>query len=78
MTGADVSEVAHAIGTDSRIGSKFLTASVGEWEIVVEWMVDWMVMMMMMMMMMIMVVVVMMIIIIIIIIIFIIILECLK
>lgn len=29
VTGADVSEVAHAIGTDSRIGSKFLTASVG-------------------------------------------------
>ena len=28
-TGADVSEVAHAIGTDSRIGSKFLNASVG-------------------------------------------------
>ncbi|XP_015921206.1 UDP-glucose 6-dehydrogenase [Parasteatoda tepidariorum] len=28
-TGADVSEVAHGIGTDSRIGSKFLTASVG-------------------------------------------------
>lgn len=29
VTGADVSEVAHAIGTDSRIGSKFLRASVG-------------------------------------------------
>lgn len=29
VTGADVSEVAHAIGTDSRIGSKFLQASVG-------------------------------------------------
>lgn len=29
-TGADVSEVAHAIGTDSRIGNKFLKASVGE------------------------------------------------
>uniref|UniRef100_T1IY28 UDP-glucose 6-dehydrogenase n=1 Tax=Strigamia maritima TaxID=126957 RepID=T1IY28_STRMM len=28
-TGADVSEVAHAIGMDSRIGSKFLQASVG-------------------------------------------------
>lgn len=28
-TGADVSEVARAIGTDSRIGSKFLQASVG-------------------------------------------------
>ncbi|GFQ98039.1 UDP-glucose 6-dehydrogenase [Trichonephila clavata] len=28
-TGADVSEVAHGIGTDSRIGPKFLTASVG-------------------------------------------------
>ncbi|KAL4230560.1 hypothetical protein ACF0H5_010940 [Mactra antiquata] len=28
-TGADVSEVAHAIGTDSRIGNKFLKASVG-------------------------------------------------
>jgi UDPglucose 6-dehydrogenase len=28
-TGADVGEVAHAIGTDSRIGSKFLKASVG-------------------------------------------------
>ena len=30
-TGADVSEVAHAIGTDSRIGPKFLKASVGQW-----------------------------------------------
>jgi hypothetical protein len=29
VTGADVSEVAHAIGTDTRIGSKFLRASVG-------------------------------------------------
>ncbi|RIW12237.1 UDP-glucose 6-dehydrogenase [Algoriphagus lacus] len=29
VTGADVSEVAKAIGTDSRIGSKFLKASVG-------------------------------------------------
>ncbi|XP_035223318.1 UDP-glucose 6-dehydrogenase-like isoform X1 [Stegodyphus dumicola] len=29
VTGADVSEVAHGIGTDSRIGPKFLTASVG-------------------------------------------------
>lgn len=29
-TGADVSEVARAVGTDSRIGSKFLQASVGE------------------------------------------------
>ena len=28
-TGADVAEVAHAIGTDSRIGPKFLRASVG-------------------------------------------------
>ena len=28
-TGADVSEVAHAIGTDTRIGPKFLQASVG-------------------------------------------------
>ncbi|XP_078407320.1 UDP-glucose 6-dehydrogenase-like isoform X2 [Cetorhinus maximus] len=28
-TGADVEEVAHAIGTDQRIGSKFLKASVG-------------------------------------------------
>jgi len=28
-TGADVNEVAHAIGSDSRIGSKFLKASVG-------------------------------------------------
>ena len=28
-TGADVQEVAHAIGSDSRIGSKFLQASVG-------------------------------------------------
>lgn len=30
-TGADVSEVAHAIGTDSRIGPKFLQASVGQY-----------------------------------------------
>jgi UDPglucose 6-dehydrogenase len=29
QTGADVTEVAHAIGTDSRIGSRFLKASVG-------------------------------------------------
>ncbi len=29
VTGADVDEVAHAIGTDSRIGPKFLQASVG-------------------------------------------------
>lgn len=29
LTGADVNEVARAIGTDSRIGPKFLTASVG-------------------------------------------------
>lgn len=29
VTGADVSEVSHAIGMDSRIGPKFLTASVG-------------------------------------------------
>ncbi|XP_041359967.1 UDP-glucose 6-dehydrogenase-like isoform X2 [Gigantopelta aegis] len=28
-TGADVAEVSHAIGTDSRIGSKFLKASIG-------------------------------------------------
>eukprot|EP01069_Polyplicarium_translucidae_P004066 Polyplicarium_translucidae@DN2484_c0_g1_i1.p1 len=28
-TGADVRQVSHAIGTDSRIGSKFLTASIG-------------------------------------------------
>lgn len=28
-TGADVSEVARAIGLDSRIGSKFLQASIG-------------------------------------------------
>ena len=28
-TGANVDEVAHAIGTDSRIGPKFLKASVG-------------------------------------------------
>ncbi|XP_047970077.1 UDP-glucose 6-dehydrogenase 3-like [Salvia hispanica] len=28
-TGADVAQVAHAVGTDSRIGPKFLTASVG-------------------------------------------------
>ena len=28
-TGADVSEVAHAVGMDSRIGPKFLKASVG-------------------------------------------------
>lgn len=28
-TGADVQEVSHAIGSDSRIGSKFLQASVG-------------------------------------------------
>jgi UDPglucose 6-dehydrogenase len=28
-TGADVQQVAHAIGTDSRIGRKFLNASVG-------------------------------------------------
>ncbi|CAG2069047.1 unnamed protein product, partial [Timema podura] len=30
-TGADISEVARAVGLDSRIGSKFLQASVGEW-----------------------------------------------
>lgn len=29
-TGADVSEVAHAIGRDNRIGDRFLQASVGE------------------------------------------------
>lgn len=28
-TGADVSEVARAVGLDSRIGSKFLQASIG-------------------------------------------------
>ena len=28
-TGADVDEVAHAVGTDSRIGPKYLKASVG-------------------------------------------------
>lgn len=28
-TGADISEVAHAVGTDSRIGTKFLNASIG-------------------------------------------------
>ena len=28
-TGADVDEVAHAVGTDSRVGSKYLEASVG-------------------------------------------------
>lgn len=31
-TGADVEEVARAIGTDQRIGNKFLKASVGEWK----------------------------------------------
>lgn len=30
-TGADIDEVAYAVGTDSRIGSKFLKASVGEY-----------------------------------------------
>lgn len=29
-TGADVSEVAHAVGFDTRIGNKFLNASVGK------------------------------------------------
>ena len=29
-TGADVTEVAHAVGMDTRIGSKFLQASVGQ------------------------------------------------
>jgi UDP-glucose 6-dehydrogenase len=29
-TGADISEVARAVGLDSRIGPKFLQASVGE------------------------------------------------
>ena len=29
-TGADISEVARAVGLDSRIGSKFLQASVGK------------------------------------------------
>lgn len=33
-TGADVSEVAHAIGTDSRVGPKFLRASVGQYELI--------------------------------------------
>lgn len=32
-TGADVSEVARAIGLDSRIGSKFLQASIGKYNI---------------------------------------------
>lgn len=32
-TGADVSEVAHAIGSDSRIGTRFLQASVGKWDV---------------------------------------------
>lgn len=32
-TGADISEVARAVGLDSRIGSKFLQASVGEWAV---------------------------------------------
>lgn len=31
-TGADVEEVAKAIGMDQRIGSKFLKASVGKWQ----------------------------------------------
>lgn len=30
-TGADVEEVARAIGTDTRIGNKFLRASVGKY-----------------------------------------------
>lgn len=30
-TGADVSEVARAVGLDSRIGSKFLQASIGNY-----------------------------------------------
>ena len=30
-TGADVTEVAHAVGMDTRIGNKFLKASVGKW-----------------------------------------------
>lgn len=30
MTGADIREVAHAIGTDTRIGPKFLQASIGK------------------------------------------------
>jgi len=30
VTGADVSQVAEAVGKDTRIGSKFLQASVGE------------------------------------------------
>ena len=29
-TGADVSEVSHAIGTDTRIGARFLQASIGQ------------------------------------------------
>lgn len=32
-TGADVEEVARAIGTDQRIGNKFLKASVGKWKL---------------------------------------------
>jgi UDPglucose 6-dehydrogenase len=35
-TGADISEVARAVGLDSRIGSKFLQASVGEWTIILK------------------------------------------
>lgn len=31
-TGADVEEVAKAIGMDQRIGNKFLKASVGKWQ----------------------------------------------
>ena len=34
-TGADVDEVASAVGMDSRIGSKFLKASVGKHDVVV-------------------------------------------
>ena len=30
-TGADVTEVAHAVGMDTRIGDKFLRASVGKY-----------------------------------------------
>ena len=36
-TGADVTEVAHAVGMDTRIGSKFLQASVGKGNIKVEY-----------------------------------------
>jgi len=32
-TGADVTEVSHAIGVDTRIGSKFLQASLGAFHV---------------------------------------------